>query len=175
MKSFLAWSQQGLGNTFKTDCVPLTGRPLPINGVWGTWTSYSSCSVTCGQGTKKRTRRCNNPAPAHGGTNCPGRNYQNSNCNLGSCRINGVWGTWTSYSSCSVTCGQGTQKRTRGCNNPAPEHGGTNCPGQSYENRACNLATCGKVKIRKHSLTFNSLSIIGFIYHHVFCNTPAHH
>ena len=41
-----------------------------MNGGWGTWTPYASCSVTCGSGTQTRTRNCDTPTPAHGGLQC---------------------------------------------------------------------------------------------------------
>ncbi|XP_078313487.1 coadhesin-like [Crassostrea virginica] len=56
--------------------------------------------------------------------------------------VNGNWGTWTSYGACSVTCGVGTQQRTRSCDNPAPSGGGTTCPGDALEARTCFDVTC---------------------------------
>ena len=54
----------------------------------------------------------------------------------------GNWGDWTSWSTCSVTCGGGTQSRTRLCNFPPPSNGGLICPGSSFENGTCNTQSC---------------------------------
>ena len=43
----------------------------------------------------------------------------------------GTWSAWTQWSSCSVTCGSGSQTRTRTCQ-------GGNCAGRSSETRVCN-------------------------------------
>merc|ERR1712038_805760 len=99
-----------------------------INGNWGSWSSFNSCSRTCGGGTQTRTRSCNNPSPAYGGASCSGCNgaycpeesTDTRTCNTDACPINGGWGSWSSYSSCSRTCGGGTQRRYRPCNNPSP-------------------------------------------------------
>ena len=56
-----------------------------VNGNWGTWGSYSLCSVTCGDGTKSRTRSCSNPTPFGGGSDCSGSSSQSANCNNGAC------------------------------------------------------------------------------------------
>ena len=40
------------------------------------WSSWSSCSVTCGEGTKSRTRTCNGPAKS-----CVGEQQQVHECN----------------------------------------------------------------------------------------------
>lgn len=41
---------------------------------------------------------------------------------------------WSQWSSCSVTCGQGSQVRTRTCVSPY----GTHCSGPLRESRVCN-------------------------------------
>lgn len=42
-----------------------------INGHWGHWSSWSVCSLSCGGGTRVRTRFCNNPLPSDLGRACP--------------------------------------------------------------------------------------------------------
>lgn len=49
-----------------------------------------------------------------------------------------VAGGWSAWSSCSLSCGGGTQTRT--CTNPAPSGGGASCSGDPYQ--ACNTAAC---------------------------------
>jgi len=56
--------------------------------------------------------------------------------------VNGNWGAWSAWGTCSKTCGSGTQSRTRLCNNPAPANGGSNCMGSRSESQACNTQTC---------------------------------
>lgn len=69
---------------------------------------------------------------------------------------------WSQWSSCSVTCGQGSQVRTRTCVSPY----GTHCSGPLRESRVCNnTAPCpGSVSRRFFNinvlLCFNKLSTI---------------
>ena len=56
------------------------------------------------------------------------------------CIVDGVLGNWTEWSSCSVTCGPGTQRRTRQCK--PPRHGGKDCQGPTEETRDCNDKPC---------------------------------
>ena len=35
---------------------PCNMRPCQIHGVWREWSDFGPCSVTCGNGTKSRTR-----------------------------------------------------------------------------------------------------------------------
>ncbi|XP_060598714.1 semaphorin-5A-like [Ruditapes philippinarum] len=56
--------------------------------------------------------------------------------------IDGNWSHWHKWSACSVTCGTGSQSRTRDCNNPAPQHGGNFCFGLRSETSTCNIKIC---------------------------------
>lgn len=58
---------------------------------------------------------------------------------LPSCPASVVDGVWSDWSSCSNTCGSGTQFRL--CNNPPPANGGANCSGASVQN-CTNYSGC---------------------------------
>ncbi|KAK6975999.1 hypothetical protein BgiMline_022392, partial [Biomphalaria glabrata] len=54
-------------------CIPAYPNSVfPIDGGWSQWTTWTSCSVTCGSGRKSRFRICNEPTPKHGGRFCSG-------------------------------------------------------------------------------------------------------
>ena len=52
----------------------------------------------------------------------------------------GMWLPWTTWTTCSATCGGGQQQRERGCNGVL--HGGKNCTGSSFQSRTCNTLEC---------------------------------
>ena len=58
--------------------------PLIVHGNWGEWLPWTACSVTCGNGTQNRSRRCDNPAPLHGGNVCIGDKTEEQSCSSGS-------------------------------------------------------------------------------------------
>jgi prepilin-type N-terminal cleavage/methylation domain-containing protein len=113
-----------------------------VNGGWSDWSSWGSCSVSCGGGTQTRSRTCTNPAPANGGASCSGSATESQSCNTAACAIDGGWSDWGSWGSCSVSCDGGTQTRTRTCTNPAPANGGASCSGSATESQSCNTAAC---------------------------------
>ena len=51
-----------------------------VDGGWSNWGEWSLCSSTCGQGTRQRTRSCNNPEPSGGGAGCKGDDRQEQQC-----------------------------------------------------------------------------------------------
>ncbi|CAH1790498.1 unnamed protein product [Owenia fusiformis] len=55
--------------------------PCPVHGHWGKWENPSSCSESCGGGTRTRARVCNNPYPQHGGMDCVGISENVFPCN----------------------------------------------------------------------------------------------
>lgn len=55
-------------------CKTCSSKPKPVDGGW---TPFGECSTTCEEG--KKTRKCENPAPANGGKDCVGS--PNESCN----------------------------------------------------------------------------------------------
>ena len=61
--------------------------------------------------------------------------------------VDGGWSAYGAWTECSASCGDGSQSRSRTCNNPSPAHGGQQCSGQATENRVCSSAKCpGKTR-----------------------------
>jgi hypothetical protein len=61
--------------------------------------------------------------------------------------VDGAWTDWGSYGFCSVTCGGGTQVRSRSCTNPAPNIFGEDCAGPFNSSRECNTQNCPSKKL----------------------------
>lgn len=114
--------------------VSASASTVKVNGGFSDW---SPCSDQCDQ-----TRSCTNPPPANGGATCSGQTVRS--CTGGACKLTPtpapapINGDWSSWSSCSRSCGGGTQ--TRSCTNPSPSNGGTACAGSPSQ--SCNTQTC---------------------------------
>ena len=65
--------------------LPLFQLHYAVHGGWSSWLEVTSCSVSCGGGTKFLVRECNNPVPAHGGNDCDGVSYRVERCNTCPC------------------------------------------------------------------------------------------
>ncbi|XP_060132638.1 hemicentin-1 isoform X1 [Zootoca vivipara] len=117
-------------------------RPCPVNGAWGSWLPWGTCSETCGKGTHTRLRLCNNPPPSFDGTYCEGPDAQMQVCSKRDCPVNGKWASWSSWSACTMSCGGGTRQRTRDCSDPPPQYGGHKCEGNDMQVDFCNSDPC---------------------------------
>ncbi|XP_063691539.1 SCO-spondin-like [Bolinopsis microptera] len=225
---------------------------LKVDGGWGDYGDWSTCSVECGGGTQTRTRNCDSPLPANGGAECEGDTEETQSCNEQACagsgtaeacehsgipisincgeeminikhaaygvysnentcglsyggncisetslqamkercdgknscavealnsifgdpcggiykyltatwechsglKVDGGWGDYGDWSTCSVECGGGTQTRTRNCNSPLPANGGAECEGDTEERQSCNEQACagsGTAEACEHS------------------------
>ncbi|XP_070960618.1 SCO-spondin [Oncorhynchus clarkii lewisi] len=58
------------------------------------------------------------------------------------CRVDGGWTPWSVWSDCPVTCGRGTQIRSRACINPPPRNNGTDCSGPERDAQGCHTPPC---------------------------------
>ena len=121
----------------------------PCYGVWTTWETYSSssCSVSCGPGTKtvyllrRCTRTRNNQIMCEG----PSQKTEVRPCNKGGC--SGTWSKWAIDSStpCSRTCGSGvrTIQMSRTCVGGTPGEGSCQGDASVTETRTCLIEPCG--------------------------------
>ncbi|XP_077867573.1 uncharacterized protein LOC144356754 [Saccoglossus kowalevskii] len=128
----------GYGSTDSID-VYVAGTPN-VDGGWSVWSSYGSCSLSCGGGTKQRSRVCNNPSRVGDGADCAGSSVENIDCNTQGCPVDGGWSDWGEWNSCYPECGYGWSLRFRDCNNPLPENGGLECIGDDYQYTQCFTA-----------------------------------
>uniref|UniRef100_A0A8D3B016 Adhesion G protein-coupled receptor B2 n=1 Tax=Scophthalmus maximus TaxID=52904 RepID=A0A8D3B016_SCOMX len=109
-----------------------------LHGLWDEWSSWSLCSVTCGRGSRMRTRKCVNEG---GAVACERPEIQTKLCNIAVCPVEGQWLEWGPWSRCSITCNTGTQERQRRCS--ASAHGWAECKGPHQESRDCANPSCG--------------------------------
>ncbi|KAK7094973.1 hypothetical protein V1264_006443 [Littorina saxatilis] len=121
---------------------PCRNQECAVDGNWGSWLSWSQCSLSCGGGIRSRQRRCDNPRPQFGGTECMGSETQRDYCNNDPCPVHGNWAAWGGWGSCSLTCGGGQRKRFRTCSNPAPSNNGRPCLGSAENMDRCNVTPC---------------------------------
>ncbi|XP_071958715.1 coadhesin-like isoform X2 [Antedon mediterranea] len=121
-----------------------TMPPCPINGSWSEWTDFGDCSATCGGGSRVRTRTCSDPPPDYGGLDCPAVDLSEESeiCNTNACAVHGGWSEWNHWNTCSKSCNGGLRSRTRTCNNPVPQHGGSDCEDSSSATESCNVQGC---------------------------------
>uniref|UniRef100_A0A8C6WID1 Adhesion G protein-coupled receptor B1b n=1 Tax=Neogobius melanostomus TaxID=47308 RepID=A0A8C6WID1_9GOBI len=110
----------------------------PVDGHWNDWSAWTTCSASCSNGTRQRTRECN--GPSYGGSECHGSWKETDNCYLKECPVDGRWHSWTTWASCSKTCGGGLQQRQRVCEGPF--YGGEPCNGDNKEQKRCNEKRC---------------------------------
>eukprot|EP00731_Ephydatia_muelleri_P026831 Em0018g931a len=111
-----------------------------LQPTWGEWSNWTECSRSCGGGRQSRVREC--LSDGRKSLNCTGNRVEVRACNTQCCPVNGGFASWSGWSNCSVTCGNGTQNRTRSCSNPAPACGGDNCTGAALDLRACVMTPC---------------------------------
>ncbi|XP_071787811.1 semaphorin-5B-like isoform X3 [Asterias amurensis] len=135
----------------------------PVVGGWSCWSEWTDCSETCGEGTRIRTRTCNNPTPAHGGSGCIGSSIDSQTCSISECpdfdsllllagssgeqgsiqsptrhnyHLSG-WKEWSRWTKCSKE-GQLHKHRSRRCLETNPGNG--QCIGCIKEVDLCKAA-----------------------------------
>ncbi|XP_076806101.1 uncharacterized protein LOC143449687 isoform X2 [Clavelina lepadiformis] len=138
--SFRSRTRQCLGDYPPEVGCPLFGEPLEVDACslgecpyWGKWGSWVSCSSSCGDGVRSRSRECIGDFPLQ--YCAPGSRKEEEGCNLGECAR---WGDWSPWTECSATCGPGSRIRSRKCLGDFP------CPKNEAATgeEECSLGTC---------------------------------
>lgn len=119
-----------------------TKNDCPVDCIWADWSKYSSCSVTCGPGTKSRHRGFQQVAQ-YGGIACPGNASQFVDCNLGECPVDCQYADWDQWGGCSKSCGGGIRKRFRSVAVQSVGDGKTCAQvGSNVEQTSCGQNNC---------------------------------
>ncbi|XP_046560771.1 A disintegrin and metalloproteinase with thrombospondin motifs adt-1-like, partial [Haliotis rubra] len=93
---------------------------------------------SCGGSMSRRSRSCD--GPRFGGKNCSAPWLEEKTCGTVPCPIDGEWTTWSTWGLCNVTCGGGSQSRSRTC--IEPKFGGKVCEGDGVQLKGCNDIQC---------------------------------
>ncbi len=134
-----------------------TNITCPGSDTWSSWSTFSGCSVTCGNGTRTSYRNCtpSSTAPV-GSATCIGLSTNVISCYAGACPsmifllnnycnfpfsslkflVDGEWTDYSAYSPCSSICSDGLEASSRDCVNETS--GGFTCTGYGLQFRNCS-------------------------------------
>ena len=115
---------------------------VPEDCHWSSWSTWSPCSKSCGNGQKAKTRTVLQTA-RNGGKDCVGNSRITQQCQKKQCpvAVDCKWSNWEKSGACSKSCGGGTQtwQRTELIKS---KYGGTPCQGEATFTEDCNTVSC---------------------------------
>jgi len=125
----------GLTNT--TEC---NNFECPLDCEFSSWSTWGTCSQTCGGGEMFKERKITHDA-VFGGKECP-HTREHRGCNMQGCPTHCEIGEWGAFGACSESCGNGEHMKLR--NVTEGTLGGTVCPANTVNHitAACNTHAC---------------------------------
>nr|XP_026695671.1 uncharacterized protein LOC100178652 isoform X2 [Ciona intestinalis] len=130
LKTSQALKRDDKGITYVMTCQETPG--------WTQWSTWNSCSLTCGGGLHSRSRICDGEVP--GSEVCKGPEQEVKTCNTEDCA---TWTKWSTWSKCSRSCNTGHQVRERQCNVTDIVRCSA-LTGPDSEIQVCSLGICGR-------------------------------
>lgn len=111
----------------------------PVDCIMGTWEDWSLCTTTTTQRTRDRSVL---RMSANGGVSCEGALKETGNCTTkAATAVTCAFRSWSPWSQCTKSCGDGFHSRERLVKNAA-SHGGAGCLGDLKEVEPCNTESC---------------------------------
>ena len=109
--------------------------------VWTNWSSWGACSASCGSSSKQtRQRKCILKYTVYPSIKCVGEDTNVRSCTRPACP---TWGSWSGWSSCSLTCGSSSARtRSRQCIFDGKPVASPLCPGSSSQAESCRKPGC---------------------------------
>ncbi|VDI15818.1 Hypothetical predicted protein [Mytilus galloprovincialis] len=110
---------------------------------WSFWSSWSKCSITCGNGIQVRIRQQMNTTKL-----CSyNETFDSKTCSRSSCAVSDKkdcsWSVWSSWSQCSTTCGNGVQVRIRQQMNTS-----MSCSyNETFDSKTCSRGACAATNV----------------------------
>lgn len=109
----------------------------------GDWSAWTTCSVSCGNGTSLRERKIVS-REAEGGKPCSGALEQENPCYQEGCPVDCLWDDWSEWTECSTSCGSNvslwaTSTRQRAVTESL---GGKPCLGEEKRRTLCGQSPC---------------------------------
>ncbi|XP_078493368.1 uncharacterized protein LOC100178652 isoform X2 [Ciona intestinalis] len=132
---FILKTSQDLKREDKSITYVMTCQETPG---WTQWSTWNSCSLTCGGGLHSRSRICDGEVP--GSEVCKGDEQEVKTCNTEDCA---TWTRWSTWSECSHSCNTGHQVRERQCNVTDIVRC-SSLTGPDNEIQVCLLGICGR-------------------------------
>jgi len=129
----------GLACPAVEDTVACNKHSCPVDCAVDEWGHYGECSQTCGNGITKRVRPVIMQT-AYGGKECPPLDEIKA-CNAGPCPTHCSVSEWSTYSMCTVSCGEDGKKTRYRTVTKHALHGGYTCPSLS-ETADCDVPHC---------------------------------
>jgi len=115
-------------------------QPCPVDCVYGSWSGWGTCSESCGDGKRERSREVE-VEKNHGGLECLGEDVEEADCEIVPCARDGEWDSWQEWTNCNSDCGSGERTRARAPKVEAA-YGGIPCEGDTKEVEDCESDPC---------------------------------
>lgn len=115
-------------------------NPCPLDCMWDEWSPWGVCSVTCGLGTKTKTRE-KKQYQQYGGATCVGHWSLATDCEERVCAVDCKWSDWGDWEGCSKSCGTGASSRYR-TYAQVKNAFGEDCTGENFQTEKCGMNSC---------------------------------
>merc|ERR1711862_885682 len=142
---------------------------------WEQWAgNWGECSKTCGEGTKKQSRKILWQKRNKGQECDLADGEESATCNEGCCPVNCVWADWKPWGDCPNVCSAEPQymlrTRDKKVSMQCPDRGGKECEGSPNEAKSCKIMDVWNGKIAELETKHGDLLTLIALYKEKLCD-----